>query len=175
VPVSGGLFRDCAVHDFDIIRWVSGREIVAVAAAGANRGDAYFAECGDVDTAAAVATLDDGTLATVSVTRYNGAGYDVRLEVCGSDGTVTAGLDDRAPVASTEPGVTWPAGPPYREFVDRFRDAYVAELRAFTGVVAGRADSPCTGEEALEALLAAEAAELSRREQRTVRIDEVRG
>ena len=173
-PTSGGIFRDCAVHDFDAIRWVTGREIVEVYATGANRGEAFFAVAGDVDTAAATLTLDDGTLAVCTASRYNGAGYDVRLEACGSAGMLAAGLDDAAPLVSAEaPG--WPAGRPYRGFVERFRFAYAAELAAFCEVVQGRRPSPCTGEEALAALLVAEAADLSRREHRPVAVAEVVG
>src|SRR4051812_29928302 len=84
---SGGIFRDCHVHDFDAVRFVSGREVVSVYATGANVGAAaFFAEVGDVETSAAICQLDDGALATVSGTRSNGAGYDVRLEVAGSAG-----------------------------------------------------------------------------------------
>ncbi len=59
-------------------------------------------------------TLDDDTIAVVSCTRYNAAGYDVRLEVLGSAGSICAGLDDRMPVRSAEPGVSFPAGPAHR-------------------------------------------------------------
>ena len=113
IPTSGGIFRDCHVHDFDIVRFVTGREVASVWATGANKGEAFFAEAGDVDTAAAVLTLDDGTLASVTGSRYNGGGYDVRLEVAGSAGMVAVGLDDRAPLRSAEPGVAWPPEPPY--------------------------------------------------------------
>ena len=173
VATSGGIFRDCAVHDFDAIRWVTGRDVVEVYATGSNKGDGYFTELGDVDSAAVVLTLDDGTCATVTCTRYNGAGYDVRLEACGSAGSMTAGLDDRTPVTSSEPGVTWPAGTPYQGFAERFAAAYAAELAAFVELVAGRIDNPCTAEEALQALLVAEAADRSLREHRPVRIEEV--
>jgi myo-inositol 2-dehydrogenase/D-chiro-inositol 1-dehydrogenase len=127
-----------------------------------------------VDTASAVLTLDDGALASVTCTRYNGAGYDVRLEVCGSTGSMAAGLDDKTPLRSAEPGVAWPGSDPYRAFMDRFRDAYAAELRAFTELAAGRIENPCTAEDALRTLLVAEAADLSRRERRPVAIEEVR-
>ncbi len=173
LPTSGGIFRDCAVHDFDAIRWVTGREVVNVYAVGANKGDPSFTASGDVDTAAAVLTLDDHTLASVTCTRYNGAGYDVRLEACGSAGSMAAGLDDKTPLGSAEPGVTWPGGGPYRAFLDRFAAAYAAELRAFTDLVAGRIDSPCDADEALRALLVAEAADRSRTEHRPVSIEEV--
>jgi len=174
IPGSGGIFRDCAVHDFDAIRWVSGRAVTRVYAAGANLGEQFFRDAGDVDTASALLTLDDGTIAVVSCTRYNAAGYDVRLEVLGSAGSMCAGLDDRTPLRSADPGATFPAGPAHRQFMERFGDAYVAELTAFTEVAAGRAGSPCTPRDALEACYVAEACELSRHRGVPVDIAEVR-
>ncbi|GAB3492975.1 Gfo/Idh/MocA family protein [Amycolatopsis cihanbeyliensis] len=174
IPRSGGLFRDCGVHDYDIIRWVTGREIVEAYALGTNRGAEFFAEAGDVDTGAAVLTLDDDTLALTSAGRYNGAGYDVRLEVLGSRGSIAAGLDDRLPMRSAEPGVSWPPGPAHPGFLERFHPAYVRELETFVDVVAGRAASPCTVSDALEAFYVAEACELSRHQRRPVRLAELR-
>lgn len=173
IATSGGLFRDCSVHDFDAIRWITGRPVLGVYAIGTDGGEGFFAEAGDVDTAAAVLTLDDGILATVTATRYNGAGYDVRLEACGSKTTLVAGLDRHSPLTSADDTAAGPAGPPYDGFIARFHDAYVAELAAFVEVVAGRRTSPCTGEEALDALLVAEAAERSRLLGRPVAIEEV--
>src|SRR6185436_1099541 len=69
IPASGGFFRDCSIHDFDAVRFVTGREVVSVYAVGENRGEAFFAEAGDIDSAAAVLTLDDGTTALVSGSR----------------------------------------------------------------------------------------------------------
>ncbi|MFI5609308.1 Gfo/Idh/MocA family oxidoreductase [Amycolatopsis sp. NPDC051903] len=174
VPHSGGIFRDCGVHDFDVIRWVTGREVTEVYALGANRGAPFFAAAGDVDTAAATLTLDDGALATVNLTRYNGAGYDVRLEAFGSLANATVGLDDRTPVRSVEPGVAPLPGPAYPGFMARFRPAYTAELRTFLDVAARRTPSPATAQDALEAFYLAEACELSRRERRPVAVAEVR-
>jgi myo-inositol 2-dehydrogenase / D-chiro-inositol 1-dehydrogenase len=171
---SGGIFRDCAVHDFDAIRWVSGREVVQVYATGANRGEEFFRAAGDVDTASAMLMMDGGTLAVVSCGRYNDAGHDVRLEVLGSAGSVCAGLDDRMALRSAEPGESFPAGPAHRDFMERFGDAYVAELAAFIDVAAGQAASPCTAEDALEACYVAEACELSRQRQQPVLVAEVR-
>jgi myo-inositol 2-dehydrogenase/D-chiro-inositol 1-dehydrogenase len=174
VASSGGIFRDCSVHDIDAVRWVTGREVSEVYATGSNRGASFFREAGDVDTAAALATLDDGSLALISATRYNAAGYDVRLELLGSQDSISVGLDDRLPLRSAEPGATWPAGTAYRGFMDRFRAAYVAELQAFVEVVSGRATSACSPADALETFYVAEACELSRRERRPVTMEEVR-
>jgi len=173
IKTSGGIFRDCAVHDYDAVRWVTGREVVEVYATGANQGDEFFTEYGDVDTAVATLTLDDGTLAICTATRYNGGGYDVRLEAHGSLKAVAAGINERSPIVALD-GPELVGVNPYTGFGDRFREAYAAELVAFTEFVAGRRDNPCSGEEALEALLVAEAAELSRAERRPVRIEEVR-
>ncbi|MEV5576734.1 Gfo/Idh/MocA family oxidoreductase [Spirillospora sp. NPDC052269] len=141
---------------------------------GANHGPGAFAEAGDVDTGSAMLTLDDGTIAVVSASRYNAAGYDVRLEVLGSLGGVVAGLDDRTPLSPAGNGYH-PAGPAHGGFLERFAEAYAAELRAFTGLVAGGGTaSPCPPEESLEAFYVAEACEVSRRERRTVTIEEVR-
>jgi myo-inositol 2-dehydrogenase/D-chiro-inositol 1-dehydrogenase len=173
IPTSGGFFRDCTVHDFDIIRFVTGREVVSVFATGANRGEAFFGQYGDVDAAAALLTLDDNTFVSVSGTRYNAAGHDVRMEVLGSLGSIAVGLDDHTALVSVEPGVAFPAGKPHGTFMDRFRPAYVAELTAFTEVVAGTREVPCTVRDALQAFRIADACELSRHENRVVELEEI--
>src|ERR687889_2871168 len=174
VAVSGGIFRDCGVHDFDIIRWVTGREVVEVYATGANRGDELFARAGDVDTSAAVLTLDDSTLVLVSNTRYNPRGHDVRMELHGSKDSIAVGLDDHLPLRSVEPAASFASGEPYQLFMDRFLPAYRAELAAFCEVVAGRRPSPCTVADALEAGWIAEACTTSLQRHRPVRMEEVR-
>jgi myo-inositol 2-dehydrogenase / D-chiro-inositol 1-dehydrogenase len=174
VARSGGLFRDCSVHDFDAIRWVTGHEVVEVYALGANRGASFFRELGDIDTAAAVLTLTDGSFAHVSATRYNAAGYDVRLEVLGSAQSISVGLDEHLPLRSAEPGVPFPHGTPYPAFIQRFQTAYVAELTNLAAIVVGDAQPSCTVADAHEAFLIAEACELSRAEHRAARVDEVR-
>ncbi len=109
----------------------------------------------------------------VSNTRTNARGYDVRLEVHGSADSVAAGYDDGLPLRSTEPGVTWPAGPPHTFFMDRLTEAFRRELATFCDVAAGTIASPCTIQDAMGTAWAAEAATLSAREHRPVRIDEV--
>ena len=173
---SGGFFRDCSVHDFDAIRWITGQEVVEVYGRGTVRGEDMFREANDVDTVAALLELEDGTFAHVSASRYNAHGYDVRLEVLGSQRSIAVGLDDRLPLESAEEGVRFPSGTPYPAFMERFAAAYAAELAAFVRVVAGDASAGdmCSLQDALEATLIAEACERSRVEGRPVRMDEVR-
>lgn len=173
IPTSGGIFRDCSVHDVDAIRFVLGREVVTVYATGANKGAPFFGAAGDVDTGAAVLTLDDGTLALMSATRYNGGGHDVRMEVMGERGTMTAGLDHSLAMVSAEPGVDFPRGPQKWSFMERFLPAYRAELTAFLDVALGDLPTPCTARDAYEAFRVAEACELSRAERRPVDLSEI--
>ncbi|MEU0440259.1 Gfo/Idh/MocA family oxidoreductase [Streptomyces sp. NPDC006186] len=172
---SGGLYRDALIHDFDALRWVTGREVVDVYAAGSDAGPPMFREAGDVDTAAVLLTLDDGTLATATATRLNGAGYDVRMELAGERDQIVVGLDDRTPIASTEPTGPPAADKPWPGFLERFAPAYEAELAAFVEVIHGERPNPCDGREALQALRIAEACEVSRRERRPVRLAEIPG
>ncbi|MEU9732951.1 Gfo/Idh/MocA family oxidoreductase [Streptomyces sp. NPDC048002] len=174
IAASGGIFRDCSVHDFDIIRWVTGREVTEVYAVGGNRGADFIARAGDADTTGAILTLDDGTIAVVSNSRHNARGYDVRMEIHGFADSIAVGLEDKLPLRSVEPGATFPAGVPHDFFMDRFTAAYRAELAAFTEVVGGTRTSPCTVADALEAGWIAEACTLSLREHRPVTIEEVR-
>lgn len=168
---SGGLFRDCSVHDFDILRWLTGREIVEVYAKGSNNGDPAIGAVGDVDTALALVTFDDGTVGTVSATRYNGAGHDVRLEIQGSRGSLLVGLDDRTALASAEAGVAFPAGQPHQTFAERFDAAYRAEMAAFVELILGLRDNPCTPEDAAAASRVADAAQESLRSGSPVRVE----
>jgi myo-inositol 2-dehydrogenase/D-chiro-inositol 1-dehydrogenase len=171
---SGGIFRDCAVHDFDAVRWVTGQEVTEVYSTGTTRDEEWFGEFGDVHTASSVLTLDAGAIAVVSNTRYNARGHDVRLEVHGTRDSLAAGLGPGLPLRSAEPGVSFPDGKPFTFFMDRLADAFRVELATFTEVVAGRRPSPCPITDAIETGWVAEACTLSLREHRPVTMEEVR-
>ena len=172
IATSGGIFRDLHIHDFDAIRYVTGREIVEVYADGAVRETDWFADHDDVDVAAALLRLDDGTLAIVSGTRHDPLGYDVRLEVFGTKDSIAVGVDERSPYRSVELGV--PANKQgYANFMERFADAYRAELETFVDWLLEGKPSPCTLQDARAALAVAIAADRSRAERRPVRVDEV--
>ncbi|HEX3826951.1 MAG TPA: Gfo/Idh/MocA family oxidoreductase [Sporichthyaceae bacterium] len=173
IPGSGGIFRDCLVHDLDILRWVTGQEVVEVYATGSNLGADYIRDAGDVDAVAVTLTLADGTLAQLSASRYNRAGYDVRMELRGHDDSIVVGLDPRTPLRSVEPAAAT-GDAAYPGFLDRFREAYAAEIEAFARLVVEGGPSPCTVSDALAAFVLAQACDLSRGEHRPVTVAEVK-
>ncbi|HJQ29581.1 MAG TPA: Gfo/Idh/MocA family oxidoreductase [Rubrobacter sp.] len=173
IPASGGIFRDLHIHDFDILRWLTGDEVEEVYATGSVRGFDIFAEHGDVDTSAALIRMQDGVVAVLTGGRHDPLGYDVRAEVFGSEDSIVVGVDRRTPLRSVEPGMPLPEKPAYPNFQERFVDAYRAEIEHFLSVVRGEAENPCTARDALEALRIAMAADLSLAEHRPVSLSEV--
>lgn len=172
---SGGLFRDFSVHDFDILRWLTGHEVEDIFADGGVRGFPVFGRYDDVDTAVATIRMVDGPFGVLSAARHNPLGYDIRTELFGSRDSISVGIGPHMPLRSVEPGVPPPSGPPWLDFMDRFREAYADELRAFVTVATDNAESPCTARDGLEALRIAEAATKSLREHRPVRVAEIQG
>ncbi len=175
IETSGDLFLDLVIHDFDAIRFVTGQEISAVSATAHARFDAFASYRSHDDFGVSTGTLDlsGGALAAFTATRHNPAGYDIRMEVFGSEGSIVVGFDGRTPLSSVEPGVEPSSEPPYHDFLDRFRGAYRAEMFAFVDVALGRASNPCTPAEARSAFVAALAASKSAREDRRVELSEV--
>ena len=173
IPASGGLFRDFSIHDFDVLRWLTGDEVAEIYADGAVLGFEVFAKYGDIDTAAATLRLAGGALAVMTVARHDPLGYDIRTELFGSKDSVAVGLGPRMPLRSVEPGVPPPAGPVWQNFLVRFEDAYRAEFAAFVRVARGELPSPCTPRDGVEALRIAEAATLAVKEHRIVKLAEI--
>jgi myo-inositol 2-dehydrogenase / D-chiro-inositol 1-dehydrogenase len=174
IASSGGIFRDLHIHDFDVLRWLTGKEVDEVYATGGVLGFDFFAAHGDVDTSAALITMQDGAVAVLTGGRHDPLGYDVRAEIFGSRDSVAVGVDTRTPLRSVEPGVPPSEQVAYPNFQERFLDAYNAELKHFLSLARGEAENPCTARDALEALKIAMAADLSLAEHRPVAISEVR-
>ena len=172
IPGSGGIFRDLHIHDFDIARFVTGQEITEVYADGGVVGFEMFAKYDDVDTAVATLRFSGGAFGILSGARHDPLGYDIRMEVFGSRDSVAVGLDAQTPLRSLEEGVAPPADA-YGFFLDRFAPAYREELNVFVEVAAGRRENPCPPVDALEAMRVAVACDVSRREHRPVRVEEV--
>lgn len=175
IPQSGGLFRDFSIHDFDILRWLTGTEVEEVFADGGVRGFPVFSKYGDVDTAVATIRMKDGPFAVLTATRHDPLGYDVRAELFGSGDSVAVGLGPRTPLRSVEPGVPPPPGPAWTDFLVRFEQAYAAEFAAFIEVARGDVASPCTAADGVAALRVAEAATRSLSEHRPVPLSEIPG
>ena len=173
IKSSGGIFRDFSIHDFDALRFVTGDEICEVYADGSATKFPIFESHGDVDTAAAVLKLNSGAFGILSMTRHDPLGYDVRMELFGSGDSVAVGWNERTPLRSIEPRMPGPPPNAYPNFQERFRDAYRRELAAFIEVAQGVRSSPCTAEDALEALRVAVACDLSREQHRPVKLEEV--
>jgi myo-inositol 2-dehydrogenase / D-chiro-inositol 1-dehydrogenase len=173
IPVSGGLFRDFSIHDFDVLRWLTGSEVDETYADGGVRGFEVFAKYGDIDTAVATFRLANGAFAVLTVARHDPLGYDIRTELFGSKDSVSVGLGPRMPLRSVEPGVPGPSGPVWQNFLVRFEDAYRAEFGAFLRVARGELVSPCTARDGVEALRISEAATIAVKEHRIVRMSEV--
>jgi myo-inositol 2-dehydrogenase/D-chiro-inositol 1-dehydrogenase len=173
IPGSGGLFRDSSIHDFDILRWMTGDEVVEINVFGAVLGFPMFSRYDDVDTAVATMRMSRGTLVALTGARHNPASYDIRAELFGSADTVTVGLGPRTGIRSLEPGVPVSGESGWPGFIERFHDAYAAELGAFLQLAAGELESPCTARDGVEALRIAEAATRSLHEHRPVVLDEI--
>jgi myo-inositol 2-dehydrogenase / D-chiro-inositol 1-dehydrogenase len=173
IASSGGMFRDLAIHDLDILRFVSGREVEEVYVVGSAKGFPLYEKYHDLANAVATMRLDDGTPVALSWARHDPLGHDVRTEVFGSRDSIAVGLGPRMPMRSVEPGVPAPEGPPWHIFLDRWDDAYRDEIIAFLDVARGTRPSPCTARDGVEALRIAEALTVSAAEHRPVRLAEI--
>jgi myo-inositol 2-dehydrogenase/D-chiro-inositol 1-dehydrogenase len=173
IATSGGIFCDLHVHDFDMARWLTGREVREVYATGTVRAWARYGRQDDVDTAAIVLTMNDGLPVVVTGARHDPRGYDFRTEILGSGDSVVIGVNDRTPVHPLDPEAPPPPADPYTGFLDRFSAAFAAETRAFIELVRGRGENACPPQEALTALKVAVACDRSWRERRPVALEEV--
>jgi myo-inositol 2-dehydrogenase/D-chiro-inositol 1-dehydrogenase len=168
VKVSGGLFRDMAIHDFDTARWLLGEAVSEVFAAASCLVDPAIGAAGDVDTAKILLRTASGKLCLISNSRRSGYGYDQRIEAFGSGGMARAGnVTETALATWTEAGAA--ADRFQNFFLDRYADAYRAEMAHFAEVLAGAA--PRIGyADGLAALALAEAAGESARTGRVVKL-----
>jgi myo-inositol 2-dehydrogenase/D-chiro-inositol 1-dehydrogenase len=157
VRVSGGIFHDMTIHDFDMARYVTGREVVEVYARGSVRIEPSYREAGDVDTALVVLEHEGGCVTAIDNSRRSTYGYDQRVEVFGSEG-----------MASSENPSPMP-----RFFLDRYADAYERAWEAFAGAVRDGRESEVGIEDARAPLVIGLAAWRSLNERRPVRVEEV--
>jgi myo-inositol 2-dehydrogenase/D-chiro-inositol 1-dehydrogenase len=173
IASSGGTFRDLHIHDFDLARWLTGLEVEQVYAVGSVRGFDRYARFGDVDNAAVLMTMSDGLPVLVTGTRHNPRGHDFRMEVFGSRDSLSVGSDSLSQPRPVEPDASPPTKGPYGDFMERFGESLRQETMAFMQVMRGERENPSPPAAALEALRVAVACEVSRKEQRPVRVAEI--
>jgi len=155
------LVRNTAIHDFDLVRWLSGEEVLSVYVDGADRDRHVFDHRFDPDTIVASLRLTGGALAAITVSRLSPLGYDVRAELVGSRDHLAVGFSERTPVRSVERNSTTFMGEGWSSWQTRFEQAYRSEVTAFLETVAGGADSGAGVRDAVEAHRIAEAAKKS--------------
>ncbi len=170
---SGGTFRDQAIHDLDVLRYLTGGEVEEVYAQGSAREFPVYAKYDDLATTVAILRMAEGPLVVMATARHDPLGHDVRTEVFGSKDSISVGIGPKTPLRSVEPGVPPPPGPPWELFLDRWEDGYRRELVVFVRVARGEVPSPCTARDGVEALRIAEALTISTREDRSVALSEV--
>jgi myo-inositol 2-dehydrogenase/D-chiro-inositol 1-dehydrogenase len=173
VAVSGGIFLDMMIHDFDMARFQAGSEITEVYAAGAVLVDPEIGKAGDVDTALVTLKFANGAIGVIDNSRKAVYGYDQRVEVFGSKGAAAAENDLPNTVKLyNEAGVT--GEKPLYFFLERYKQAFIDEMISFIAAVRDNKPPAVTGEDGLEDMYAALAAGKSLREKRPVAVDEVR-
>ncbi|MGE3799350.1 MAG: inositol 2-dehydrogenase [Thermomicrobiales bacterium] len=159
LPTSGGIYRDMTIHCFDCLRWLVGEEIEEVFAMGSNLVDPIFGELGDIDTSVVSMRFASGALGVIDNSRRSAFGYDVRAEVFGSEGAIFIGYSRDTPLLHLSSAgivsdhVYW--------FLERFDDAFVAELHAFIAAVQQGTPPLVTGADGRAAMALAYAAEAS--------------
>ena len=169
IKVSGGIFRDMTIHDFDMARFLLGEEITTVMASAAVLVDPMIGEQGDYDSASLILTTASGRQAIISNSRRASYGYDQRIEVHGSLGSVSA--ENQRPVSievANKDGYTRP--PLHDFFMTRYTDAYAAEIAAFIDCVEKRTTPSPSAEDGLIALKLADAALKAASEKRIVTV-----
>jgi myo-inositol 2-dehydrogenase/D-chiro-inositol 1-dehydrogenase len=167
IRVSGGLFKDMAIHDFDTARWLMGEEPAEVFSSASCLIDSAIAAAGDVDTAKTILRTATGRLCVISNSRRSGYGYDQRIEAYGSAGSLRADNVMESTVATW--GEHGAAGDALQNFfLDRYAEAYRREMAHFAAILRGEI-APAVGyRDALQALALAEAAALSVKQNKPV-------
>ena len=168
IKVSGGLYRDMMIHDFDMCAFLFGMP-ETVMAHGSCLVDPEIGAAGDVDTAVVVLSYADGRLATIRNSRRAPYGYDQRVEVLGADGTLAAENElENTVVRSTAAGVV--SAKPVYFFLERYMRAYSIEWSAFVDACVDGRPVPATVQDGVNALALAEAANRSLAEGRPVSV-----
>ena len=172
VAVSGGIFTDMMIHDFDMVRYLSGSDVTEVSATGAVLTDPGYADYDDVDTAIVTLKFANGAIGVIDNCRQAPYGYDQRVEVLCEKGAVQDNnhLENEAFISTAE---TVESAKPTYFFLERYNDAFVAEEKAFVDAVLNDKEVPVGGKDGLEPVRIAIAAKKSLKEGRPVKLSEI--
>ncbi len=172
VKVSGGMFLDMTIHDFDMARYLIGAEVEEVYTQAAVTVDPAIGEAGDVDTALVVLKFADGVIGTIDNCRRAPYGYDQRVEILGSQGSIATGNNyPNAAVISDATSVRRDL--PLNFFMDRYTESFAAEVAVFVDAVLHDEPVPVGGADARVAVAIGLAAARSHREGRPVKLSEL--
>ncbi len=172
IEVSGGIFMDMAIHDFDMARYLMGSEVVEMFAAGAVLVDPEIGGAGDIDTALISLRFENGAIGAIDNSRKAVYGYDQRVEVFGSEGMVLVGNNTPdTHVYSNREGVH--SSLPLYFFLERYTDSYVAEVQEFVDCIRNDTPPPVNGTDGLIPVVMAMAAQRSLDENRPVKLSEI--
>lgn len=172
VKSSGGIFYDMMIHDFDMIRFLAGCEATEVYARGAVLIDPEIGEVGDVDTAVVTLTFENGAIGVIDNSRQAVYGYDQRIEVFGSGGSVKDENDLPNTVVVTTANQS-ACGTTYKVMWDRYTQAFIAEMKSFADAILNDKTPEVTDLDGLYPVLMAAAALKSQKEGRPVKLSEV--
>lgn len=172
VKVSGGMFLDMTIHDFDMARFLIGEDVEEVFAAGAVRVDPAIGEAGDLDTALVTLKFAGGALGVIDNSRRAVYGYDQRVEVLGSAGGATVS-NNHPNTAVISDAATVHRDLPLNFFMDRYLDSFMTEMRDFVDAVLDDKPTPVTGIDGRAAVALGIAARRSYDENRPVRLEEI--
>lgn len=157
VQVSGGLFRDMMIHDFDMARWLLGEEPTRIFATGSVMVDPAIGAAGDIDTASVTLNTQSGAIAVITNSRRATYGYDQRIEAFGEKGMLQAGnqLENTVKFSTNEHVA---GAKPQYFFLERYANAYRIELEQFVNALKNNTLPPATADDGLKALALADAA-----------------
>jgi myo-inositol 2-dehydrogenase/D-chiro-inositol 1-dehydrogenase len=170
VQSSGGIFLDMTIHDFDMVRFLTGSEVEEVHAMGAVLIDPAIGDAGDVDTAVTTLKMANGALAVIENSRQAVYGYDQRVEVFGSRGSAEAG-NETANRVTLSGGDGVRSDTPLYFFLERYQASFVAELEDFFASVREDREPPVGGRDGLMSVLIGLAAAQSMAENRPVKVE----
>jgi myo-inositol 2-dehydrogenase / D-chiro-inositol 1-dehydrogenase len=172
ILVSGGIFLDMTIHDFDIARFLTGSEVEEIFVLAAVMDDPAIGAAGDVDTAVVMLKFTNGVIGTISNSRHAAYGYDQRVELLGSAGAIsTANNYPNTAIISDERSVRRDL--PLRFFVERYTESFVSEMAAFVDSVLNDTPVPVTGLDGRVPVVMALAAHKSFAEHRPVFLSEI--